>query len=173
MVQELVVAAGRECGAFDADDPAQLALIVGGQFEHDRAAHRAPGDDRTIQVERVPESADERNVALRRQPVLFQPPAIGRIRAAVIREVEGDHSEVRRDRLVQQEMPELPAVGAGGVKTEQRYALPCLFEVDAIAFALDVEVQVPTDDRFDVHRLHVSTARRGAEALRNWLFIVA
>ena len=54
MMQELVVAPRRECGALESDDPAQLALKIDRQLEDDRTAHRATDHDWTIEFECVP-----------------------------------------------------------------------------------------------------------------------
>src|SRR5262245_826555 len=151
MVEEFVVTSGRERRALEADDPAQLALIVGRELEHDRTAHRAAGDNRTFEIERLPDRANEGDVSLRRQPVLLEPPALWRIRAAVIRQVKRDDSKVRRDRFVGHQVTVLTAVSAGGMKTEKRNALPRFLEVDAVARLINLEVQVPTDDGIDLH----------------------
>src|SRR6185503_12825377 len=116
-----------------------------------RAAHRAADDDRAIEGKRLPDSADEGEIRLGREPVSLEPPSIGRIRAAVVWQVERNHAEVFRDRLVGHEVPILAAVGAGGVEAQEWNSSACLFEIDAVLRVADAQRHIATDNRFEDH----------------------
>src|SRR3712207_7806003 len=60
---------------FRSDDAGDLVLIFGRDLEHDRAAYRAAHHHRALQAELEPHRADHRQVALRGEAVLLQPPA--------------------------------------------------------------------------------------------------
>src|SRR5205809_6131419 len=57
--------------------------------------YRAAEDDRTRQLERFPDGANLRDVVDSLEFVLAQPPLVGRIRSAVIRQVERDRKSTR------------------------------------------------------------------------------
>ena len=124
VVQEIVVAALGEGGALQPDDPGNLVLVVGGDLEHDGAAHRTAHHHRAFETERSPEIADQAEIDVRGEAVFLQPPFIGRVGTAVKRQVEGEHAEAVGNLGIVQHMPELPAVGAGGMQADQRPALP-------------------------------------------------
>ena len=68
------------------------------------------------------ERDDHLGVAGRGEPILLVLPSLRRQRLAVPRHVERQHAKVARDRLVEHQVAELPAVGAGGVQAHQRNA---------------------------------------------------
>ncbi len=148
VMEEVVVAPRRVRRRLEADDAGQLALVVGGDLERDRAAHRAAHHHRPLELERLPHRADELEVALRRQPVPREPPLVGRRRTPVIRQVERDDAEPPRDLGVVQHVPPLPAVGARSVQAEERDTLSRLLEEDPVARAERAHLDVAADDRF-------------------------
>ncbi len=150
MMQQFVVAPGRVGRAFQPDDAAQLVLILGRHFQHDRAAHRAAHHHGLFQAELEPHRADNREIALRGEAVFFQPPAVRRRRAAVIRQVERDDAEFFRDLRVVEHMAVLPRIRARGVQAQQRHAMSRLLDMHAIACALDLEAKIAPDDRLEL-----------------------
>ena len=138
-MQELVVAPRRVGRAFQPDDAGKLVLIFGRDLQHDRAAHRAAHHHRLLECELEPHGADHREIALRRQAVLLQPPAVGRCRAAVIRQVERDDAKPVGDLRIVEHMAVLPRVRARGVQAQQRHALPGFLDMHAICGAVDID----------------------------------
>src|SRR5262249_24890163 len=69
VMQELVVAAGRIGGTLQSDDAAQLVLMLGGELEHDSAAHRTSQDHRLLDLERLPDRADDTEIGFGREPI--------------------------------------------------------------------------------------------------------
>src|SRR5882724_5650422 len=68
------------------------------------------------------------------------------------RQVENNDAETARDLGIVQQRAILPSVGAGGVQADQRDALPCFLEVEAMRPAVQVESQVTADGRLDDRR---------------------
>ena len=58
MMKQLVVASRCVGRALEPDDPGEFILVLGRNFERDRAAHRATHDDRPFEPEREPHRAD-------------------------------------------------------------------------------------------------------------------
>jgi hypothetical protein len=134
--------------------------VVERELEHDLAADGAAQHHGPIEPQRAAERHDQVDVGARGQPVLLVLPAHGRKRLAVPRHVEGEHAEVARDRLVEHQVAELAAVGAGGVQADERDALPGFLEVDAVGTAAERQVDVAADDRLDLR--HHALRARGA-----------
>src|SRR5262249_49267684 len=82
------------------------------------------------------------------------PPCSGRWRygLAVERQVVSDHPEAIAQRLVLEDMPPLPGIGAGGVLQQERNAVAALFEVDAMFDAVEIEMNVTADRMVETGR---------------------
>ena len=76
------------------------------------------------------------------------------------RHVEHDDAVVFRDARIVEQAAILPPVGAGGVQAEQRNALACLLDIEAVRAAEQVEMQIAADGRFET--------RAHAASLRGW-----
>ena len=116
MMQQFVVAPRRVGRAFQPDDSRKLVLKFRRDLQHDRAAHRAAHHHRPLEAELEPHRADHRQIALRGEAILLQPPAVRRRRAAVIRQIERDDAEAVGHLLVVEHMAVLPRVRARGVQ---------------------------------------------------------
>ena len=95
------------------------------------------------------EALDELEEEREREPVRLAPPrdTVRWQRLPVVGQVPGDHAEALGDLRVLEQVAPLLAVGAGRVLEQERHALPALLEVDAVAQARDVEVQVAARSR--------------------------
>src|SRR5262249_56800986 len=111
------------------------------------AAHRAADDDGPLQIERGPCRTDEGQIIMRRQSILSKPPTVGRVRTPVVGHVECDDAKPTRDLWVVQQVAILAAVRAGRVETQQWHAVARFLHVDSVGASLNIEIEVPTDDR--------------------------
>jgi hypothetical protein len=116
VMQELAVAAGRIGRTLQTDDAAQLVLMLSGELEHDSAAHRASHDYGLLDLERLPDRADDTEIGFGREPIPHQPPVGGWVRPAVPRQIERNDPESARHIGIVKHMTELAAVGAGGMQ---------------------------------------------------------
>src|SRR5579872_3035271 len=129
------------------DQGAEFAGVLDRKIENNSAADRAAQDDRLLQRERPAKRENRLCVARRREAIFFAVPALRRVRLAMPWHVEGNDPEILREFLISEKVPPLPSVGARRVQADQRYSFAILLEIDAIAFAADLDVNVPADDR--------------------------
>src|SRR5262245_52071356 len=163
VMEELVVAAGRVGAAFEPDNAGQLLLIIGGELEHDGAAHRAAYHHRSLEPEREPHRADHGDIGGGGEAIFLEPPAVGRCRAAVIGQVEGDDAKAPDELAVVEQMAVLPAVGAGRVQAEKGQAGAGLLDEDAVGGGLDVDGKIAARNRLELrHRAPPSRASRSS-----------
>jgi hypothetical protein len=149
VMQELVVAAGRIGGTLQTDDAAQLVLMLGGELEHDSAAHRTSQDHGLLDLERLPDRADDTEIGFGREPIPHQPPVGGWVRPAVPGKIECDDPELARHVGIVKHMAELAAVGAGGVQAQERNAAARLFDENPIVGAVEPDGQIAADNRLE------------------------
>src|SRR5579872_7488195 len=143
------------------DQGAEFAGVLDRKIENNSAADRAAQDDRLLQRERPAKRENRLCVARRREAIFFAVPALRRVRLAMPWHVEGNDPEILREFLISEKVPPLPSVGARRVQADQRYSFAILLEIDAIAFAADLDVNVPADDRLTLAP-HAALATRGS-----------
>ena len=143
-----VVPGGLMVGAFDADQGAEPVGVVGAEVEDDAPAHGAADQRRSVEFHGVGDGEDGVGIEVGGQPVLLLVEADRRVRLAVPGQVEGDDAEMLGDVRVGHHVPVLAAVGAGGVKAEQRDTLPRLLDIDPAGTPSYLDGRVAADDRF-------------------------
>ena len=149
MMQRVDPPTGRVIAGFQGDERRELVLVAQRQSKTDVAAHRLAHDDGLAQIKRAAESQDELAIEFCCQLVfVFQQIEIGlRNRLAMPRHVEGDDAVVRGNIRVAELVAILPAVGAGGVKADERNALSGFLVIGAVRLALALDVDVAAHDR--------------------------
>src|SRR6266446_5695241 len=168
MVQIVVVAPGGESRAFDSNDSLQLRLVFGGDFQNDRTAHRASDDHRTSEFKRLPNRSNNGEVLTGLESILPKPPAVGRIRAAVIRHIERDDAISPGDRGIVEQVSILTAVGACRMKTQQRDAAAGLFEIETVFDTVNGDIEVASEDRLNIqHFLYSHTPGKHRRSARS------
>jgi hypothetical protein len=160
----VVVPRGLVGGGLEPDQRAEALRRPPGELQHDLAPDRAAEDDRALESKGLGERQDQGHVGVRRQPVLLVLPAGGREGLPVARHVEREHPPVARDGRIRHEVPELPAVRAGGVETHERPALAGLLEVEAVELPAEREAEIASQDRLELGHRGISPDSAGVGA---------
>src|SRR5215468_6358658 len=80
---------------------------------------------------------------------------------AVPGHIEGEHAKMACDVLVQHQVAELTAVGAGGVQADERDAFARFLEIEPVRTPVQIELHVPADNRLENHDRCSDESRRG------------
>src|SRR5262245_6501212 len=150
---EVIVGLG-VCRRLQADQGAKAPRVLERQMQDDPAADRAAHAHRALQPKGIDDRHHRVNIGARGKTVFDLLPARrGRV-LAVPGKVEGNDAKLGRERLIVHQAAKLTAVGTRRVQAQERNAAARLLDVEAIAFAIDLEWQVTADGGFELWESH-------------------
>src|SRR6202521_594999 len=126
----------------DRDERTEVVAVALRQVQTDVAAHRTAHHHRPLQAKLAAKRHHEVGVEFGGELVFLFPPALGRNRLAVARQIECDHVEALADLRIVELMAPFARIGARGMQADQRDAMAGFLVENPVFLALERNVNV-------------------------------
>src|SRR4051812_38841615 len=128
------------------------------QLERDGATHRAAEHYRLFEAKSSYEGHDRLDVGFAGKEIFLFPPPFGRQRAAMVGQVKGKDAPAGSYLRVAEQVPVLAGVGPRSVQADERSVPASFLEVDAVAGAGNLDVDVPAGYGVELRHAHYPPA---------------